>query len=224
MPKLERTSPGTPEMAVQPTFTARVDGTVDVQLGPAWRAFEDALADAVGTRPPAGSDRPIPSAYWIDHALAALRPPLAQAAETVIAEGNATQLLRRADVVVARSLYEMWDDQAMPVHEFVQLLTTWRTEVLPIYTAPDGAYEIEPRWKEEVVYWEGTQGYRLDAGWGVEPGVLYVPSAADWDRVVPPWLRGRRDHVVSRLAEHSRHRIEDADDPYTARDRREARR
>ncbi len=86
--------------------------------------------------------------------------------------------------------------------------------MLPIYTAPDGSYEIEPRWKEEIVYWEGDRGFVLDAGWGVEPGILYVPSPAVWNSAVPPWLRGRRDEVVSRLAEHSRHRIEPTDDGY----------
>ena len=112
----------------------------------------------------------------------------------------------------------------MSVHGFVRVLLPWRNQVLPIYTAPDGSYEIEPRWKEEVVYWEGDQGYQLDAGWGVEPGVLYVLSAAAWDSVVPPWLRGRRDEVVSRLAGRSGHRVEPTDDGYLPGGGREARR
>ena len=115
-------------------------------------------------------------------------------------------------MVVARSLYELWDDQTTPVHHVVRRLTQWRNQVLPIYTAPDGSYEIEPRWKEEVVYWERDRGYVLDASWGVEPAVLHVPSAAVWDSVVPTWLRGRRDEVVSRLAERSRHRVAPHDD------------
>ena len=110
--------------------------------------------------------------------------------------------------MVASSLYELWDDQTMPLREFVQVLTAWRKQVLTIYTAPDGSYEIEPRWKEEVVYWEGAQGYVFDAGWGADPGVLYVPSPAMWDSAVPQWLQGRRDQVLGRLAEHSRHRME----------------
>lgn len=133
----------------------------------------------------------------------------------MIVEGNAGQLLHRADVVVARSLYEMWNDQTMPVQESVRVQQMWRSQVLPIYTAPDGSYEIEPRWREELVYWEGDRGYVLDTGWGVEPGVLYVPSPAIWDNAVPSWLRGRRDEVVHRLAMHSRHRIEPTD-AYTA--------
>ena len=197
--------------ALRPEFTAGPDGTVDVRLGPGWAAFEDALADAVGSRPPAGSDHPGPSAFWIDRTLAALERPSTGGPEAVIAEGNAVQLLRSDAAVVARSLYELWDDQTMPLREFVQVLLAWRTTVLPLYTAPDGSYEIEPRWKEEVVYWEGAQGCVFDAGWGVDPGVLHVPSAASWDTAVPQWLRGRRDEVVRRLAEHSRHRIESTD-------------
>lgn len=96
--------------------------------------------------------------------------------------------------------------------------------MLPIHTAADGSYEIEPRWKEEVVYWEGDRGYVLDAGWGADPGVLHVPSADAWDGAVPAWLRGRRDVVVSRLAEHSRHRVESNDAAYPPDVAREARR
>ena len=88
---------------------------------------------------------------------------------------------------------------------------------------PDADHEIELRWKEEVVYWEGENGYVLDGGWGVEPPVLYVPTAALWDDVVPPWLRGRRAEVLGRLARRSHHVIEETDQ-YAADDGREVRR
>lgn len=112
----------------------------------------------------------------------------------------------------------------MPLRELVQVLMAGRKQVLPLYTAPDGSYEIEPRWKEEVVYWEGARGCVFDAGWGVDPGVLYVPSPASWDSAVPHWLRGRREEVVSRLAEHSRHRIQPTDAAQAPGSGREARR
>ena len=96
--------------------------------------------------------------------------------------------------------------------------------MLPIYRAPDGSYEIEPRWREEVVYWEGDKGYVFDADWGADPGVLHVPSPAVWDGAVPQWLIGRRDDVVRRLTEHSRHRIESTDAGYAPSSGREARR
>ncbi|MGN6608639.1 MAG: hypothetical protein ACTHMS_16720 [Jatrophihabitans sp.] len=70
-------------------------------------------------------------------------------------------------------------------------------------------FEIESRWKEEVVYWEVDQGFLFDAGWGVTPGVLYVPSAEIWVEVMPDWLRYRRDEVVARLRQHSEHVLEE---------------
>jgi hypothetical protein len=79
-----------------------------------------------------------------------------------------------------------------------------------------GDYEIEWRWKEEIIYWEGRRGFLLDGGWGSEPPTLYVPSAQAWELVVPPWLQGRRAEVVARLEAHSGHRLEDTDDGYGA--------
>jgi hypothetical protein len=77
------------------------------------------------------------------------------------------------------------------------------------------AFEIEQRWKEEVIYWEGPRGYFLAAGWGGTPPVLAVPTAALWDQVVPPWLRGRRDEVLARLREHSGHVLEETEQGFT---------
>jgi hypothetical protein len=68
-------------------------------------------------------------------------------------------------------------------------------------------FTIEHRWKEETIYWEESQGFLLDGGWGVDPPVLYVPSAEIWAEVMPPWLRDRRDEVVDRLETFSGHRI-----------------
>ncbi len=70
-------------------------------------------------------------------------------------------------------------------------------------------FRVEPRWKEEVVYWEGQRGYLLDAAWGVEPHVLYVPLASDWDDVVPDWMQGRRDAVLDALRAESGHVLAD---------------
>ena len=38
----------------------------------------------------------------------------------------------------------------------------------------NGDYEIEFRWKEEVVYWEGARGCVFSAA-GVEPVITVVP-------------------------------------------------
>lgn len=69
------------------------------------------------------------------------------------------------------------------------------------------AFNIEPRWKEEVIYWEGARGYLFDAAWGVQPGRLFVPAPEDWDSVTPDWMHGRRDEIVERLRKHSHHDV-----------------
>lgn len=63
----------------------------------------------------------------------------------------------------------------------------------------EDGFEVEFRWKEEIVYWEGPDGFLFDGGWGVSPAVTYVPAAALWSEVMPDWLRERRDVVVARL-------------------------
>jgi hypothetical protein len=74
-------------------------------------------------------------------------------------------------------------------------------------TADD--FTIEFRWKEEVIYWESDRGFVFDGGWGVDPPVTYVPDSDAWDRVMPPWLRGRRDQVVERLRAEPGHIVKD---------------
>jgi hypothetical protein len=64
-----------------------------------------------------------------------------------------------------------------------------------VLVSSDGS-EVEFRWKEVVVYWEGERGFTFDGGWGVDPLVTYVPDEATWDRVVPVWLKGRRTEVI----------------------------
>jgi hypothetical protein len=68
-------------------------------------------------------------------------------------------------------------------------------------------FRIQEKSKEEVHYCEGRRGFLFDAGWGVEPPVLYVPSSEIWAEVMPNWLRDRRVVVVDRLREHSGHTI-----------------
>lgn len=75
--------------------------------------------------------------------------------------------------------------------------------------APDPAFHVEQKWKEEVVYREGARTYTFDAGWGVAPPVLYVPTAELWAAVMPPWLRDRRAEVLDRLRQRSGHVIEE---------------
>jgi hypothetical protein len=70
-------------------------------------------------------------------------------------------------------------------------------------------FRIEYIWKEQVAYWEGPRGFLFEAAWGVDPGVLIVPSPDIWAEVMPAWLRDRRDIVITRLKEHSGHIIKE---------------
>lgn len=71
-------------------------------------------------------------------------------------------------------------------------------------------FAIQSLWKETVHYWEGPRGYSFEAGWGVEPPVLYVPAPGLWDACVPEWMHGRRDLIVARLDAHSGHTVVDS--------------
>jgi hypothetical protein len=74
-------------------------------------------------------------------------------------------------------------------------------------------YEVEFRWKEEVIYWEGARGVVCDGAWGVDPLVTIVPDPTTWDRKTPAWLHGRHDEIVARLRAHPGHVVrEERDD------------
>lgn len=74
---------------------------------------------------------------------------------------------------------------------------------------PAPSFRIQQKWKEEVLYREGERSFSFDAGWGVAPPVLYVPTAELWAQVMPAWLRDRRDEVLDRLRHASGHVIEE---------------
>jgi hypothetical protein len=52
-------------------YTDRDDGIIEVDLGPEWPGFTEALNDSVSTRAPKGHP-PGLSTYWIDRVLEAL--------------------------------------------------------------------------------------------------------------------------------------------------------
>jgi hypothetical protein len=58
-------------------------------------------------------------------------------------------------------------------------------------------FEIEFRWREHVIYWEGARGCVFQGAWGVDPPITIVPDAKAWDRVVPPFLLGGHDEVLA---------------------------
>jgi hypothetical protein len=37
---------------------------------------------------------------------------------------------------------------------------------------------------------------RIECAWGVDPSVAFLPSASEWEGVVPYWLLGRRAELV----------------------------
>jgi hypothetical protein len=74
------------------------------------------------------------------------------------------------------------------------------------------SFEVEFRWKEQVVYWDGNRGCVFEGGWGVDPVVTVVPDDSTWDRVVPEWLRGRRDEVCERLRSQPGHVLQEERD------------
>jgi hypothetical protein len=75
------------------------------------------------------------------------------------------------------------------------------------------SFEVEFRWKEQVIYWEGDRGCVFVGAWGVDPLVTVVPDASTWDRVAPDWLQGRHDEVCERLRGQPGHVVrEERDD------------
>ena len=113
---------------VEPTFSTRPDGVIDIDLGPEWRPFTETLMDAVTTRAPRGSVEGNPSTYWLDRAAAAIDADERDTGKPFL-EGNATELLRSGDEVVARSQYELFDDQSMSVEQFRGIVRAWRDRV-----------------------------------------------------------------------------------------------
>lgn len=71
----------------------------------------------------------------------------------------------------------------------------------------------QPEWKEIIIVTdEDGQDFVFYCGWGVEPPVVYVPSATDWARCTPPWLHDRRAEALT-LLESLRHVVKEGDYP-----------
>lgn len=111
------------------TFVRGRDGAPYAQLGPDWRGFNEALADAVGPLPPRGSSETSVSTYWIDRAERVMQRMLERGESGVIQGGNAATLLLQGGMIVATSDYELFDDEEMAPSEFRRVLAEWRAEV-----------------------------------------------------------------------------------------------
>lgn len=112
----------------------RDDGTVDARLGPDWPVFNDALADAISSLPPRGSEERRLSTYWIDHALERLRRLREGNEQGRVAGGNAYGIVLSLRGVSA--VFDYGEDEepaeTMPTDEFIQLLERWRAAVLEV--------------------------------------------------------------------------------------------
>lgn len=110
----------------------RGDGTIDARLGDDWPIFNGALADAVSSLPPRGSDETKLSTYWIDQTLSRLEALQQHAGAGPIASGNAYSLVLDGDGVQAVFDYgdPNEDVELMSVEDFRSILRGWRAAVV----------------------------------------------------------------------------------------------
>jgi hypothetical protein len=112
-------------------FVSNEDGFLLASLGDTSPGFNEALNDSIGSRAPRSHPEGL-STYWIDRADNELR----QAEDgDVLLFGNGTSLIKSGDHVVAHSLYEMFDDEEMPIDEFRSGLDAWRSAIHAAATA-----------------------------------------------------------------------------------------
>jgi hypothetical protein len=120
-------------------------GLIWADLGDGWPGFNLALADAVSALSPRGTD-PALSTYWIDTALERMTPEHAKDDEHKVAGGNETELAVAGETVHARSLYDLFDPEQMPLDAFATMLGSYREAVLSAISRgerlrrPEGQY------------------------------------------------------------------------------------
>ena len=133
-PLVERDAAGPRQSAcVEVEFvSARGDGTIDARLGDDWPIFNEALADAVSSLPPRGSDETRLSTYWIDQTLSRLEVLQQHSEPRPIASGNAYSLVFDGDGVEAVFDYgdPNEDVELMSVDDFRRILHGWRARVV----------------------------------------------------------------------------------------------
>jgi hypothetical protein len=114
------------------TYSIRDDGQVDAHVGPDLPLFNEALSDSISSLPPRGATGNGPSTYWIDIAEAGARRAAELDDETPFTSGNVTFLQVTEGRVIAA--YDFADEDeprdAIPLHDFLELLAGWREQVL----------------------------------------------------------------------------------------------
>ncbi len=119
-------------LAVDVTFSERDDGQVDARLDGDWPTFNHTLEDSISSLPPRGATGVGPSTYWIDVADDGARRAAAAGDERPFTWGNITQLRVRSGRVFASLDIDdpTDDDEAIPLDEFLHLLSAWHVRVL----------------------------------------------------------------------------------------------
>jgi hypothetical protein len=117
---------------VDVTFKTRPDGQVDAYLSDEWRVFNAALGDSISSLPPRGARGVGPSTYWINVAEDGARRCAESGDEKPFTCGNITLLRVRGEQVIAS--FEFDDEsepgEAMPLGDFLSMLTEWRERVI----------------------------------------------------------------------------------------------
>jgi len=125
---------------VEAIFSARDDGQIDVNLGPDWPLFNEALNDCVSSLPPRGAIGLGPSTYWIDVAEQGALRASQQGDETPFTAGNVTRLRVRSGAVTASLDFAQDEpEEAIPLADFLAILGAWRDRVLDSAAASSAA-------------------------------------------------------------------------------------
>lgn len=116
---------------MEPHFNRREDGQIDVDLGPEWPLFTEALNDCVSSLPPRGATGNGPSTYWVDFARLGLDRALASSSDAPFTWGNVTLLRLNAGRVEARLDFEEEDvpGQFLDVSDLRLILDEWRRRI-----------------------------------------------------------------------------------------------
>ena len=134
------------------TFLESPERGIDLDLGDQWPGFVEALADSVSSVAPRNDSTSGLSTYWIDLLIFRLRHwHDDDGREQVLVEGNTTAIVKVSDEAVARSLYELFDDERMPVQDLLPALEDWRVRVL----ARGGDFDIPERYQRNPIEMPG---------------------------------------------------------------------
>jgi hypothetical protein len=111
-------------MAVPATTWTDDRGLIWVDLGDEWPGFTSVLADSVSSLSPIG-ETPALSTYWIDATLDRIEG----SSTGRLIWGNETELVRTGESLYAKSLYELFEAEQMPLTAFRAILGMYRDAV-----------------------------------------------------------------------------------------------